>query len=492
MIKIFILVKIFLLISLHAGTTYTSSYNHDKIELKSSKYDKIFIREYTYISTPSDTRLSSKIKAISWLKSLLAEEVGTVIESNINISNSNGNEYIKSEINSLSVNITKLKILHEKWNGKSYYIKAKVKINEKRTLQLLADVVKASGKQKEIDQLNMLLKENGFKIDSLNKTVNKLNNKLDNSIPMVKIIDNSEAGYFDLTKTYGFYKGQSYMLKLIMDEYPELKNEVNIANHTFRASFSSSLKSIRSILEKNQKLFKDTNFQLLEIYKNMKVYSKSKAIEFINIVKKRAKGELESPIIENLLIYNPIYNKNPRKELEDGFKKFYFSKGSPKAKGVSFEVSVPQSWKSEEARRPNIVRKFISKNGFGEVFIMIIIKKIPIPDDMILSNKDIKDYLITDDIIKTVDSGVLLNDYGRFSLENIPGFWQEVEMPVSRGEHTLDTKSKHYIFYYQNRMIMIQLMTADMKNKKYLETFNQYEPILKWVVNSFVLPDMYK
>lgn len=133
MIKIvFFLISIFYIPSF-ANSSHSKEYKHKYINNSVSNYEKIFIREYTYVSTYSDTKLSSKIKAIQHLKLILSEEIGIVIESSLNIEKDNKNKYIKQEINTLSVSITKLKVLKEKWNGKSYYIKAEVKINEKKT-----------------------------------------------------------------------------------------------------------------------------------------------------------------------------------------------------------------------------------------------------------------------------------------------------------------------------------------------------------------------
>ena len=224
--------------------------------------------------------------------------------------------------------------------------------------------------------------------------------------------------------------------------------------------------------------------------------SKPEAIEFIKKVQRRAEGEIESPYIENLLMYNPMYEKYPVKELLQGFKQKFYCNGSGKAKGVSFEISAPKSWKSKEAYRPNIVRKFTSQNGFGRASISILIRKLPVPDDMILSNQDIQDYIITDELIKTVQKDILLKDYGRFFLEGLPGYWQKIDMNMDRGENKIKAKSKFYTFYYQNKMIMIQYFVVnvnkEMTNKKHLELFNKYEPIFNLVVNSFVLPDKYK
>lgn len=121
-------------------------------------------------------------KAIAQLKSLLSEEVGTHIESSLDIKETTkkgvSNQYVKSEINSLSASITKLKILDEKWNGTTYYIKASVKINEEQTMMLLIEAIKAKSSKKDIKRLNKILKEQNGHLDKSYSKIQELQKKL--------------------------------------------------------------------------------------------------------------------------------------------------------------------------------------------------------------------------------------------------------------------------------------------------------------------------
>ena len=154
------------------------NYNNSTINVPSSKNDKIFIREYKYNASDTDSKVSSRKKAIAQLKSILSEEVGVHIQSSFDVKQTSHNKYVKKEINQLSASITKLKILEEKWNGVTYYIKASVKINEEQTMLLLLEAIKAKASQKDINRLNKILKEQNGNLDKSYSKIQQLQKKL--------------------------------------------------------------------------------------------------------------------------------------------------------------------------------------------------------------------------------------------------------------------------------------------------------------------------
>jgi len=163
---------------LQAKSEYERNYNNSTINVPSSKNDKIFIREYKYNASDTDSKVSSRKKAIAQLKSILSEEVGVHIQSSFEIKQTSHNKYVKKEINQLSASITKLKILEEKWNGVTYYIKASVKINEEQTMLLLLEAIKAKASQKDVNRLNKILKEQNGNLDKSYSKIKQLKKKL--------------------------------------------------------------------------------------------------------------------------------------------------------------------------------------------------------------------------------------------------------------------------------------------------------------------------
>lgn len=163
---------------LQADTKYEKNYTNSTINIPSSKNNKIFIREYKYNASDTDSKVSSRKKAIAQLKSILSEEVGVHIQSSFEIKQDSHNKYVKKEINQLSSSITKLKIIEEKWNGVTYYIKASVKINEEQTMLLLLEAIKAKASQKDVNRLNKILKEQNGNLDKSYNKIKQLQKKL--------------------------------------------------------------------------------------------------------------------------------------------------------------------------------------------------------------------------------------------------------------------------------------------------------------------------
>ncbi len=163
-------------------TTESKKINYKHIEIKPSNDDKILTREYTYNSSEDDSKNSSRKKAIQQIKILLTEEIGTHIENYLEIKDKdiNGVTYqsIKQEIQSLSAGITKVKVLKEKWNGKTYYIKASVRVNEQKTMEILLQSIKAKSSQKDVKRLNKILAEQKKLLNQQNSQVDAINKKL--------------------------------------------------------------------------------------------------------------------------------------------------------------------------------------------------------------------------------------------------------------------------------------------------------------------------
>jgi len=149
--------------------------DYSLLRIKPSPNDEFFIREYTYRASDDDSKNSSRKKAIQELKTILSEEIGTHIESslemNVNNSNIEDYNYLKSEIKTLSVAITKLKILDEKWNGETFYVKARVRVNPEQTLELLQQSVKAKSSKEDINKLNILIFNQKSKFKEINRQI---------------------------------------------------------------------------------------------------------------------------------------------------------------------------------------------------------------------------------------------------------------------------------------------------------------------------------
>lgn len=175
--------------------------------------NKVFIREYYYQASESDSKITARTKALSEVKRLLLEELGVYMESYTNYitEDKNGDvskDFFQNEIKSLSAGITETKILEENWNGIQYYIKAEIeadptdvarKINaslEKRKADVVIDSLRVlltttqsislqkneevKALQTKYDEQSLQVKQQEEKVTALKKQLQDLQTKLGN------------------------------------------------------------------------------------------------------------------------------------------------------------------------------------------------------------------------------------------------------------------------------------------------------------------------
>ena len=296
----------------------------------------------------------------------------------------------------------------------------------------------------------------------------------------------------DISRTYGYYQGQLYSLNTIKKKYPKLANDVFVAKSEFDSSFGKSIENIDTLMDKYDgwKSIKKDIVKNIHTKLNLSKLTYQESIQFIQLVKQRAKGNIETPVLETLLMLNPEYEENPEKEFYDGFKKRYKCDDFKKSKGVDFLIDIPMSWASKKANRPNIVRKFIAQNGYNPVMVMIQI--LNFSDGKYLSTNDIKRMVNKKQMQKALPANTKLKDYGFIKLETLPGYWQRYSMKVQRIRKTITFEVLAYTIIYGNKLIKIQFMVGDFKNKNLNTKFKKFEPLFDSIINSFVLTSLYK
>lgn len=132
--------------------------NHASAEFKS------FIKEYTYQASDFDSKISSRTIALEQVKRLLLEEVGTYLISETDVKDF---QLTKDKVTTLSAGVVKIEILIEKWDGKTYYLKAKISLDPQDVTKLLAALKDNSQKNQELEETNRKVDEALKKIKAL-------------------------------------------------------------------------------------------------------------------------------------------------------------------------------------------------------------------------------------------------------------------------------------------------------------------------------------
>jgi tetratricopeptide (TPR) repeat protein len=128
-----------------------------------------FQKEYTYRASDADSKISSRTTALGQVKRLLLEELGTYLESETEIKNF---QLTKDQIVVLTGGIVRARIIDEKWDGKTYYLKAKITTDPKELEKSIDILRKDRQKVKE-------LQETKEKADELRKEVERLKKELE-------------------------------------------------------------------------------------------------------------------------------------------------------------------------------------------------------------------------------------------------------------------------------------------------------------------------
>jgi tetratricopeptide (TPR) repeat protein len=132
--------------------------NHASAELKT------FVKEYTYQVSDYDSKISSRAIALEQVKRLLLEEVGTYLISETDVKDF---RLTKDKITTLTAGIVQTEILDEKWDGKTYYLKAKMSIVPQDVTKFLEGLRENSQKNRELEEMKRKVDEALNKIKQL-------------------------------------------------------------------------------------------------------------------------------------------------------------------------------------------------------------------------------------------------------------------------------------------------------------------------------------
>lgn len=105
---------------------------------------RTFEKEYTYQASEDDSKNSSRTIALREVKRLLLEELGTYLESQTEVKSF---QLTKDQITTLTAGIVKTDIADEKWDGKTYWLKARISADPESVVQSIASLRKDREKQ---------------------------------------------------------------------------------------------------------------------------------------------------------------------------------------------------------------------------------------------------------------------------------------------------------------------------------------------------------
>jgi hypothetical protein len=94
---------------------------------------EVFEREYTYNASENDSKVSARKAAMQQLQSLVIQEVGVQVQSSFSQQEAlDGDDFsrqVQANYKTFSQALTKTRILKQKWDGESFYLKAEITVD---------------------------------------------------------------------------------------------------------------------------------------------------------------------------------------------------------------------------------------------------------------------------------------------------------------------------------------------------------------------------
>jgi hypothetical protein len=293
-----------------------------------------------------------------------------------------------------------------------------------------------------------------------------------------------------LINAYAYYIAQEDSLFKIADKFPDLNNAIRIAHLPFKAEFEETFNHIQTELAKRLpkhwlKVKQEIDIKIPQLTDPATI-TRPIAEEFIKTVSGRAKGQMESPILETFLTFRPSFQGSPEKEYLRGFRKTYRTNNHLKAKGVDFQIDYPASWFAEETRWPNTIQGLKSENGRGFEMVRLMVKELP---DTPKPSKTDLDYLYSKEgLISMLDENMSYISSKQVYLDNQIGGKVEFKAMQERLGHLIKLRGQLFVTVFENKMISLFMAVSSAEDKTVLETqFQKFEPLFGLIANSLVI-----
>jgi len=132
----------------------------------SSAETKTFVKEYTFHAGDEDSKNSCRAIALREVKRLLLEELGTYLESTTEVRSF---QLTSDQIVTLTAGIVQTELVEEKWDGKVYWLKAKISADSDGVVKAIDAVRKDREKSRELEAMRLKSDELMREIETLRK-----------------------------------------------------------------------------------------------------------------------------------------------------------------------------------------------------------------------------------------------------------------------------------------------------------------------------------
>jgi len=310
----------------------------------------------------------------------------------------------------------------------------------------------------------------------------------------------------NIMMTYVFTTGQDVLFNMIRQRFPDLAREVELKERRFHRRFSPSVTRIEEMLLGGDPSRQDLAAarERIKMTIESQITTRASALSTLEEMEERIDGTADDSIIETLLLYNPVYERNPVKEYLDGFAARFVSTGLGKAQGLRLSLKYPLSWQDSEGERPHIARKFQSQR---RRLVMAILTVHDLPDGFSdveyssLSPDEKREVLDVSFFGENLDQEmpmkeVVVHDEGLCELAGQPAKW--IEFSGSRHIHTdVWSADRGVVFYlvFDVQVVSLQFFASDSGSTTDppdpVAVFDGYGPLFMQMAISFDILNRY-
>jgi tetratricopeptide (TPR) repeat protein len=190
---------------------------------------RVFVEEYTYQASEADSKLSSRAIALEQVKRLLLERLGTYLEAETEVKNF---QLTKDQIITLTAGIVSAEIIDERWDGQTYYLKAKISADPNGVASSIENLRQDRQKVEE-------LRETRKKADEALKEIERLREELETAKAEKPNLNRYNEAVNSLSATDWFEKGYALGSSGKWREAIEANNKAIELNPTFVMAYNN-------------------------------------------------------------------------------------------------------------------------------------------------------------------------------------------------------------------------------------------------------------
>lgn len=294
----------------------------------------------------------------------------------------------------------------------------------------------------------------------------------------------------ELLQCRTYCRSMERSLQSLEKRFPSLSVEILAANASWKSSpFAGGCDAIEEDIikdagEKGRAMLKKLDDDTwAEAVKHIQIRSEAEARDFLSLVDRRAKGEIEVEMVRgNLLWQYKPFQDTPEKEVAKGYVQKITHTASTDRK-IVFEV--PMSWKSEKSPKTELM-SFRNCYGHGNVWMTVLVS--PIVDELgqtVTAQEKFDAY--SEEALRTEYRrlGIELTSFSKTKVNGMPALMFTREQPFEQLGQKATRAAQVIRAFSGSQMISFQINTLGPEgDSKGVDRIKKNEALFKMVGGS--------